>query len=89
MRHRIFTMMSAWPRLNFVALKVIERGLDASGCECMDVYLTDNREIPCHLFVCQVPENEAGEYILIFSSWLREYATHRDGKVMTGVKATS
>lgn len=92
-RHRIFWLMSAWPQLNFVAVKVIRVPAVTAGHSAVDIYLTDNKEQPCHLFVCQVPDNEVEMWVARLSCWMKEYAvqlsvTSKETTVKTPEKAS-
>ena len=73
-KQRIFALISAWPRLDFVAVKIIRDTDPCSGRSRSEIYLTDNKEQPSLLFIGKVPEEEAELCIVRLSAWLREYS---------------
>lgn len=73
-KQRIFALISAWPRLDFVAVKIIRDTDPCSGRSRSEIYLTDNKEQPSLLFIGKVPEEEADLCIVRLSAWLREYS---------------
>ncbi|MBD8165082.1 hypothetical protein [Erwinia persicina] len=78
-KQRIFALISAWPRLDFVAIKIIRGRCDCSGKWCNELYLTDNKEQPSLLFIGKVSEEQAERCIVRLSAWLMEYS-HQHGK---------